>query len=94
MAHYELFLEEFSPQQAQDLLDNHCDPVCVREAKSLAHRPKVEFYADIMRRGAWRTHPELFISFRDGRISDGHRRLVACVASGRPLKVYCERRVL
>jgi hypothetical protein len=91
MAHYELFLEEFSPQQAQELLDR-CDPRCVAEARA-GHGPKIAFYADVMQRGAWRVDPQFYISFRDGRIRDGHGRLLACAASGRPLKVYVERRV-
>jgi hypothetical protein len=90
---YQLFLEEFTPQQAQDLLDHHCDKRCVSEARA-GHGPLVAHYADVMQRGAWRVDPQFYIAFRDGRVSDGHRRLLACVASGRPLKVYCERRVL
>jgi hypothetical protein len=89
---YQLFREEISPDKANELLATACDPKNIAEAKA-GHRPRIDFFAGLMRDRRWRTpHPENFLRFdRNGRCRDGLVRLISISESGVPVATFIEK---
>ena len=69
-----------TPEMAKKWLESNF------ERNRIIDKHRIEFLADQMRRGMWRTTGNAIQFDTEGKLQDGQHRLLACVAAGVPFK--------